>query len=220
MARMFAKRRPSQRIPHRQAASLLLRGGLRNRVQSRRGGGADGKASPWRMPYEEGPVSPSPSGHWQSCHACHACYPPTLKIGSQRSDHICTVTHKGISAAVCRDCPTNLAFNNSAILDVEFHPAQTSFYCRLARLTGDTIVENGNTAVQRSTVEMTGVQTSLPKNSRGSHAMCPICVTTTVLMTASATSGIGAVGLIAACRRALHRWLLRQGLNPIKRSVK
>jgi hypothetical protein len=27
----------------------------------------------WRMPHEEGPVLPSPSGHWQSCHACHVC---------------------------------------------------------------------------------------------------------------------------------------------------
>jgi hypothetical protein len=30
-------------------------------------------AEQWRMPYEEGPVLPSPSGHWQSCHACHVC---------------------------------------------------------------------------------------------------------------------------------------------------
>jgi len=38
--------------------------------------------------------------------------------------------------------------------------------------------------------------------------MCPICVTTTVLMSATATSGVGVIGLIAACRRALHRWLV------------
>jgi len=67
---------------------------------------------------------------------------------------------------------------------------------------------------------MTGVQTSLRKNSGGSHAMCPMCVTTTVLMAASATSGVGVFGVIAAGRRALHRWLLRQGSNPIERSVK
>ena len=43
----------------------------------------------------------------------------------------------------------------------------------------------------------------------GGHAMCPMCVTTTVLMAAAATSGAGVIGLITSCRRALHRWLLR-----------
>ena len=39
--------------------------------------------------------------------------------------------------------------------------------------------------------------------------MCPMCVTTTVLMAATATSGAGVIGLIASGRRSLHRWFLR-----------
>lgn len=39
--------------------------------------------------------------------------------------------------------------------------------------------------------------------------MCPMCVTVAALTLASATSGVGFVGLIAAYRRKLKRWLVR-----------
>jgi hypothetical protein len=50
--------------------------------------------------------------------------------------------------------------------------------------------------------------------------MCPMCVTTAVLTAASATSGVGVIGLFAAGRRALHRWLLRYWDRIQTRSVR